>query len=155
MIPLIDITYWWNSTNCSSLEGLKQAARATASFNRLSWLMTPILLIGSNRFRDAPSSSQAPIIGALRQWADISTSFWTIIHPLALLLSAIYFSTDLTRSFFVSQFDIMLSEDGSGRGAALVAAVACRDRWAALPAPVNAAQNPDRPSTTLPLPRRH
>jgi len=23
----------------------------------------------------------------------------------------------------------MLSEDGSGRGAALVAAVACRDRW--------------------------
>lgn len=26
------------------------------------------------------------------------------------------------------QFDLMLSEDGSGRGAALVAAVACRER---------------------------
>lgn len=26
------------------------------------------------------------------------------------------------------QFDLMLSEDGSGRGAALVAAVACREQ---------------------------
>lgn len=29
-------------------------------------------------------------------------------------------------SFFLFQFDLMLSEDGSGRGAALVAAVASR-----------------------------
>lgn len=30
-------------------------------------------------------------------------------------------------SILLFQFDLMLSEDGSGRGAALVAAVACRD----------------------------
>jgi len=29
--------------------------------------------------------------------------------------------------FYIFQFDLMLSEDGSGRGAALVAAVAFRD----------------------------